>query len=242
MMTRPVVRAAVAAVAALLAVSCATQKNVDQQTFDKAPLFGMIYDEDNQPCVGVQIAVDGQPGGPMTDIRGRFVVPDLARGDHKLVASKTSYESLSTNVSFMTRTDVLHLTMVSFTQLLDRAQQSLSDLKWQDARTYLKRAQALDPEDAVLRYLYAIVSYRTGDYASAVQFLSAILDGPTPPSPAVYLFLADLHQNKLNDAPSAIADMESYLKLRADPDVEKRLAALKDTLAGQPSGTAAPTN
>jgi hypothetical protein len=235
-MRRPAALVVTAAVAALLAVSCASQKNVDQQTFDKAPLFGMVYDEDNQPCSGVYLTVDSQPG-PVTDIRGRFVVSDLARGDHRIVANKAGYEALSASVTFLNRTDVLHLTIVSFSQLLGMAEKSLSDLKWEDARGFLKRAEALDPGDAVLHYLYAVVAYRTGDYPGAVIFLKAILDGPTPPSPAVYLFLADLYQDKLSDAPNAIASLASYLKLRADPDVEKRLAALKDA---QPAGQAPP--
>ncbi len=243
-MRRPAALVVTAAVAALLAVSCASEKNVDQQTFDTAPLFGMVYDEDNQPCSGVELTVDNQPG-PVTDIRGRFVVPDLARGSHAIVASKKAYESLSTSVMFLNRADVLHLTIVSFPQLLDRARQSLSALKWEEARTFLERAQSLDPEDAVLRYLYAIVSFRTGDYPGAVVFLKAILDGPTPPSPAVYLFLADLYQDKLNDPANAISSLASSLKLRADPDVERRLAALKDAQAKQagdaaPAGQAAP--
>src|SRR5690348_15121099 len=69
-----------AAGTAMLLAACATQK-VEDPLFDKAPLFGMIYDADNQPCDGVQLTVDGVPG-PLTDIRGRFMIPDLTRGPH----------------------------------------------------------------------------------------------------------------------------------------------------------------
>jgi len=210
----------------LLFASCASYKQVDQQTFDTAPLFGMIYDEDNQPCAGVQLTVDGT-AGPVTDIRGRFVVPDLPRGDHGIVARKEKYEDLALSISFLNRTDVLHLTMTSFGQLLGSAQKSISDMRWSEAGGYLERAERLDGEDAVLRYLFAIVAWKTADFPRAVNYLTAILAAGTP-QPAVYLFLADIYQNDLDDPAKAIASLESYLRLRADPETAKRLGQLKD--------------
>ncbi len=239
------IKAASFALAVLLLASCASQKNIDQQTFDTAPLFGMIYDADNQPCPGVQLIVDGAPG-PVTDIRGRFVIPGLARGSHTIVARKASFEELSAKIDFLNRTDALHLTMTSFGQLLDLAQQSLSDMSWAEAGGYLARAAKLDPTDGLLRYFTAVLAYKKGDYAAAEQTLNAILASGTA-EPAVYLFLADLYQNNLNDVNKAISSLESYLKLRADPDAESRLAQLKasqakDQGAGTPSpaGGAAP--
>jgi hypothetical protein len=43
----------------------------------------------------------------------------------------------------------------------------------------------------------------------------------------VYLLLADIYEKNLNDISKAIANLEGYLKLRADPDVESRLQELK---------------
>jgi tetratricopeptide (TPR) repeat protein len=216
------------ALAVLALASCASQRNVDQQTFDTAPLFGMIYDGDNQPCAGVQLTVDGRPG-PVTDIRGRFVVPDLSRGEHTILAHKAGYEDLSTNVTFLSRTDALHLGMTSFDQLLDLARQSIADTRWKEAETYLSRAARIDPADGVLRYLDAVLAWKKGDFQSAESSLTSILDSGAA-EPAVFLFLADIYQNDLKDHAKAIASLESYLKLRADPDAESRLAGLK---AGQ---------
>jgi hypothetical protein len=216
--------------AAGLLVSCASQK-VEDPLFDAAPLFGMIYDADNQPCDGVQLTVDGVTG-PLTDIRGRFMIPDLTRGAHTITARKAGYEDLTATVSFQYRTDVLHLQITAFPQLLEMAQASLADQRWGEAQSYLDRAQKLDAQDSVLRYLFAVLSYKTGNYAAAADALNLIVAGGSR-EPAVYLFLADLYQKNLGDPARAIDNLEAYLKLRADADVEKRLQDLKAAQAKQ---------
>jgi tetratricopeptide (TPR) repeat protein len=211
--------------AALLGVSCASQHERDRLAFDAAPLFGMVYDEENQPCAGVRLSVDGSEG-PLSDVRGRFIVPDLARGEHRLVARKDGYEDLSVDFAFLERTDVLHLRMTSFDQLLGMAQEALQEARFGDAEACLTRAQRLDPADAVLRYLFALHAWKTGKFLEAVGHLNAIASAGGR-QPAVLLLLADLYERNLGDRAKAIENLEAYLALRSDPDVERRLEALR---------------
>ena len=220
--------------AVLLVASCATQKGADPMAFDKAPLFGMIYDADNQPCAGVQLAVDGADG-PMSDIRGRFVVPDLARGQHSMEARKDGFERLAVTVTFLNKTDVLHLQMTSFDQLLAMARAAFTDKRWGDGEGYLRRAENLNPTDSVLRYLFAVDAYRTGAFSTAVDYLDLITESDGQ-KPAVLLLLADIYEKGLADPRKAIANLEAYLKLRDDPEVQKRLDALKARVQAGPGG------
>ncbi len=211
--------------AVLLAGSCASQQGGLAADFDAAPLFGMVYDGQNQPCAGVGIEVDGVEG-PRSDLRGRFVIPGLARGEHRIAARKDGYEELIVTVPFLARTDVLHLRLTSFGQLLEAAQAALRDGRLADADALLARAQGLDADDALLRYLLALHAWKVGDFPSAVSRLEAMLaaDGPQP---AVLLFLADIHERDLDNPAKAIANLEAYLALRADPDAERRLGAIR---------------
>jgi hypothetical protein len=211
--------------AALLAASCASQKGTDPMSFDKAPLFGMIYDADNQPCPGVQLEVDGS-SGPMSDIRGRFVLPDLSRGQHTITARKSGFEQLAVDVLFLNKTDVLHVQMTSFGQLLEMAQAAFADKRWSEGEGFLRRAEKLDPTDAVLRYLLAVDAYRTGAFSTAVDYLN-LITASEGQQPAVLLMLADIYEKDLPDPQKAIANLEAYLKLRDDADLQKRLEALK---------------
>jgi tetratricopeptide (TPR) repeat protein len=214
--------------AVLILAACASQKKDDVLFFDKASLMGMIYDEDSQPCAGAQLLVDGK-SGPITDIRGRFLLPDLARGEHTIAVKKDGYEELSARVVFLNRTDVLYLHVTSFGQLLARAETSLDDRKWDDAAEFLARAEKLKKDDSVLLYLQAILSYRTGKHAEAVSYLTRILDQGIA-EPYVYLFLADVYEKGLGEPDKAVTSLEIYLTKRADADVEKRLAALKEKM------------
>lgn len=213
-------------VVALLGVSCTSQRARDGLAFDAAPLFGMVYDEENQPCAGVRLSVDGREG-PLSDVRGRFVVPELTRGEHNLVARKDGYEDLTVSITFLERTDVLHLRMTSFDQLLGMAQEALQDARFGDAEAYCARAERLDPSDAVLRYLFALHAWKTGQFAAAVGHLKAIVSAGGK-QPAVLLFLADLYERNLGDREKAIESLEAYLVLRSDPDAEQRLKALRE--------------
>lgn len=208
-----------------LVTSCVSQKARDLLAFEAAPLFGMIYDSGNQPCAGVHIEIDGQ-SGPLTDIRGRFVIPDLARGEHIVVARMAGYEDLVANISFVSRADVLHLQMTSFNQLLEMAQAALGEMRWADAEGFLKRAEKLDATDAVLRYLLAVHAFKTGRYSSAVTYLKAINDAGQSEA-AVLLFLADIYEKYLDDIPEATSNLEAYLRLRDDPEIRRRLENLK---------------
>jgi tetratricopeptide (TPR) repeat protein len=218
--------------AALLLASCATPQKKNPLSFDKAPLFGMIYDEDNQPCAGARLIIDGVEGkgetGLVTDIRGRFVLPDLPPGEHHLVARKEGYEELSAKIVFLNSTDALFLRMVSFGQLLTNAEKALEERKWEQAGDFLARAGKLDPGDSVFLCLQAVKAYRTGCYPEAVGFLNGILESGIH-EPSVYLFLADIYEKKLCDQEKAIENLQLYLGKRADSDVEQRLAELKAT-------------
>ena len=213
----------------VLIVSCASQDAGDPRQFEKAPLFGMMYDEDNQPCSGVNLLLDGATSagnGIVTDVRGRFVLPGLSRGEHAVVARKDGYEELSVKIQFLNRTDVLFLRMVSFGQLLADAEKALEDRRWDQAEGFLARAEKLDARDAALLYLRAVRSYKAGSHADAAMYLHRLLEEGIR-EPAVYLFLADLYERHLSDRQKAIENLELYLARKADDEAQKRLAALK---------------
>jgi hypothetical protein len=215
---------------ALLLAECASEGKNDGRAFQKAPLFGMMYDEENQPCAGVRLAVDGATSekdtGLVTDIRGRFMLPALSRGEHSLVASKEGYEQLTVKILFLNSTDVLFLRMVSFGQLLAKAEKALEDRKWADAESFLARAEKLDAGDSVLSFLRAVKAYRTQKFSEAVDLLNGLLAKGVK-EPSIYLFLADIYEKKLGDQQKAISSLEAYLARKSDAEVERRLAALR---------------
>lgn len=241
MSTRLLLRAGCAvfclAVTALLFASCASVSKRAPLTFKSATLFGMVYDHDNRECANVRLVLDGKDHST-TDINGRFVLPDLAPGVHKLLATKAGYEPLEVVFDFSSPTQVLYLKMYSFDELLKQAELALGQEQWQLAQRYLKRAAGVTSHDAVLSYLYAILALKEKDYRGAARRLEALVASGTE-DPSVYLFLADLYQYRLAKPALAVRALESYLKLANDPGVETRLQALQRKTAKKQKGTGA---
>ena len=230
--------AAIGIVGALL-FSCASRDAADPSRFEKADLFGMIYDEENQPCPGVMLRVDGKSSGPadepVSDIRGRFVIPGLSRGEHSVTARKVGFEEVSTTILFLNRTDVLFLRMVSFAQLLGKAEKALEERRWGEADDLLARAERLDPGSSVLVYLKAVAAYKTGHAEDAADQLAGLVQKGIH-EPAVYLFLADVYEHGLADVPQAIQVLEQYLAFRADEAALRRLESLRSREAAAREG------
>lgn len=222
----------------LALTACATTEKKDMFYFDQAPLMGMIYDEDSQPVPGAQVSVDGRKG-PMADIRGRFVLPDLARGTHTITIAKNGFEELTSQIEFLNKSEALYLRMISFGQLLAKAETALNDRKWSDADGYLVRAEKLTPQDPVLLYLKAVRAYRTESYNDAESQLTKIINSGFA-EPYVYLFRADVYEKGLNQPEKAIGDLTTFLNKRYDADVEKRLEDLKARVGQKPAAAPSP--
>ena len=216
--------AALIALSILLLASCATASNQDPFRFERAPLFGMIYDLDNKACAGISVTLD-RTQNATSDIDGRFVLLALKPGPHTLSASGAGYETVELSFNFMSRRQVLYLKMVSFDQLLAQAQDALDRKKWKEAEALLQRAAAIRDSDTVLVYLRAILEYQQGDAARAAARLESLAVGGTT-IPYVYLFLADLYEYSLGKPGLAAKALSTYLEQKDDPEARKRLDAL----------------
>lgn len=218
-----------AAALALAAVTglgaCLSKAATDIQAFDKAPLFGMVYDGRNEPCQGARIDVDGA-AGPSTDLSGRFTVQDLPRGAHAIGVSKPGYERLEVAFEFSDKSQVLYLKVTSLEQLLSRLEDALAQRKLAEAGSLVTRAEAVNASHTDVRYLKAVYLLKSGEAAAAAAMLEQLLvDGERVP--ALYLTLADIHQYSLGDKEKARTALTAYLRLQEDSQARARLEALR---------------
>lgn len=206
---------------ALIAVSCASMRP------DKAslPLFGMVYDRGNLPVSNALVLVDGKPQAT-TDANGRFGLGGFKYGTYDLEFRKEGYETLSTWVDYASVTQVLYVKMVSTDQLLGQAQAAITERRWAEALSLLDRAERTRPGAPATLYLKAVVLFRSGDAEGARDILEGLLKEEYR-EPAIYLLLADIHERRLADVAAAAVQLRAYLRLRYNPEVEKRLAQLE---------------
>lgn len=195
------------------------------QAFDKAPLFGMVYDGRNEPCQGARIDVDGA-AGPSTDLSGRFTVPDLARGPHAIAVSKQGYERLDVAFDFTDKSQVLYLKVTSLEQLLSRLEEALAQRNLGEAGALVARAEAVKASHTDVRYLKAVYLLKSGEPGQAAALLEQLIaEGER--APALYLTLADVYQYALLDADKTKAALTAYLRLQEDSQARSRLEALR---------------
>jgi len=212
----------------LLVASCKTLKKDDLMEFGSAPLLGMVYDYDNQPCQDTQIVIDNEEE-TISDINGRFIFNNLSRGEHYIVAKKKGYETLSFSFRFVNRSQVLYLKMISFHQLLREIENAIENSNWVDAESFIRRAEALKKNDPVQQYLKAIYFNETGNPEEAVQTLLAIIKNGHK-EPIIYLTLSDIYQYRLNNIPEALKYLQEYLKLEEDREMQKRFEKMKEEI------------
>jgi len=126
--------------------SCLTKDRTASMEFADAPLFGMVYDFDNQPCSGALIVLDDEEG-PQTDINGRFVIGHLPRGEHKVQVKKEGYEELNTNFKFSNKNQVLYLRVISFNQLLRKTEYALEKKRLKETGELIQRVEAINADE-----------------------------------------------------------------------------------------------
>ena len=167
----------------LLFLSCATSKNsiID---FKKAPLYGMIYDLNNNPLSGVLIKIktehnttaetdpeeDNIVRQAISDINGRFVIPNLKKGNHTLFSSLEDFEKMQLEFAFLNRTRVMYLKMVSLNNLLQYAEDALGKKEYKEAGEMLKRAAVLKPEVPQMLYLKAVLFFKEQQPEQAEEY------------------------------------------------------------------------
>ena len=213
---------------ALACISCITEKD-DYREFGTAPLFGMVYDRDNQPCSNVHISVDGEERS-ISDINGRFIIAKLSKGSHTVSAYKERYEPLEISLDFLNKSQVLYLQIISFDQLLAKAEQSLERRDYLATEAALERARTLVSDDPVLHYLSAVLLRKTSEYQRAVDQLEDMLDRGNR-NPAVYILLADILQYDMEDYEAAREYLGLLLEIRPEKSIEQRIEEIAQSEA-----------
>ncbi len=215
------------AVIALLCIAisaCATGASSDPYAFETAQLYGMIYGQDNEPVSGALLLVNGEPG-PTSDLEGRFVLPDLARGDHVVSISKNGYEPTEVSFQFLNQTQVLYLRMRSIDDIIRTAEQAVRESQLDRAAELIDRALEVDPHHADARFLLAALMMRQSLFVRAEEILLSLLEDGTS-APEVRIALADLYQYGLGDAERAAAQLRNVFSQRPSDELQERIDAL----------------
>lgn len=139
-------------------------------------LHGIVFDGDGAALPGVAVRVDSaiadEPSLVYSDVRGRFVVAEVAHGRVVVAADKAGYEPVRTEASFLEATQIVYLRMRSARELVVDAERLLAAGRATTAIATSRRALEIDPEDPIVRYSCAALAARAGAYEEARTMLA----------------------------------------------------------------------
>lgn len=150
---------------------CATSDDRLPTEFETARLFGMVYGSDNQPVIGVRLTLDGAFLAE-SDIEGRFLFPEVSRGEHVLVAEKAGYERLEFPFTFQNQAQVIHLRIASYDSLVLLLEDAFEDKAWGRADRLIERLTAIDGDSPELLYLTALRYYLADETERTRQLIT----------------------------------------------------------------------
>lgn len=216
----------------LILFSCKTNK--DESFFESSDLPGMIYDADNRPCDKVSIEAYGidEEGNEeyiltvSSDINGRFTLRGLSRSSYKIKAYREGYESISTELYYSSRLDVLYLKIYSQKQILTMATDLLEQRRFGNVEELLIRSYGVNSLDPYHLYLNGVFLYEKEKYKEALKSLVDIVDQGYR-FPYVHLLMADIYQYKLHDDTRALEQLNRYMNLYDDSEVVLRMKELE---------------
>ena len=208
-------------------LSCKTAGDLNPSDFREAPILGMIYGFDNLPIDDAEVVLDDSVS-VRTDIHGRFIIDEVARGEHHLVVTKEEYETIDITFVFSSRNQVLYLNMISFDSLLEEIESALLEEETEEAGLYLERAAKINEKDPRLLYLKGVSMARQKRYEEAVEVISELKEKYRT-APHIILFLAEIYDKGLGNREIAKLVLEEFLALLENEEVRNALMTLSET-------------
>ena len=213
---------AAATLIVFLIVACETTPPTD---FESAALLGMIYSLTSRPVPNMKIVLDDERT-IRSDIEGRFIFTDVAKGQHTIVASLENYEPIIYSFSFTDRTQVLHLIAVSLTDLVDKFEQAISKRNWNEGESLAARIEAVNPEYPDYLYLQALSAHVRGDRQTSLAYLQQLNELGI--SSLWIDRLRDLSEEELAERPQPSVSVDAIIT-PVDPDAPSTDAATLDS-------------
>jgi thioredoxin-like negative regulator of GroEL len=131
---------------------------------------GMIYDFSNRPVsyCAVSLSVLFKS---TTDINGRFTLPKVPAGVYKITGEKKGFETYTEELAVRQRGQIVYIRIPSQSQLLEMADDALTNNDVTAAEQLLHRAYQIDQNNIEMLFYYAAVKFRQREYDAAIQYL-----------------------------------------------------------------------
>ena len=148
--------------------------------FESAPFLGMVYTSENAPCNGatIQLLKSGkakEKAEVKSDINGRFMLPDVPKGVHRIRVFKAGYEPSTISFDFADPTQVFYTQLLSLSQILGETEKSLDARRWKEAEEWLIQARQIDSRSGEVLFLEAVLYVSTEQIDKAQKVIKRMI-------------------------------------------------------------------
>jgi len=207
--------------ALLLLFNCMACESFNPAYFNTAPLLGVVYDGTSLGVQGFKITLDDTVC-VYTDINGKFIVPELSKGAHRLKAEKQSYETLAFSFDFSSRTEILYLSSRSSKDYLGLAEDAVKKGFYDKAKKYIQQSLALADQSIFAQFLEALIDIHVKDFVSAYRNILKLLKSDLHET-AIYLLALDLAELSPEYREHLLAEIKKIPGIRQNSRISEAL-------------------
>ncbi len=153
---------------------CTSIEETADNKFVTAPLMGMLYTSEGLAADEVKIFIDGKAAA-VSDINGRFVIPEAEKGRHHFEFRKEGMETLTTELDFRNPAQILYASMIPLDEILEKLEEALKQNRMADAGNLIKRGSAVKEDDPRIEYLRIVYLVKKGKLDTASERVMELL-------------------------------------------------------------------
>lgn len=135
-------------------------------------VHGMVYDYENRPVAGYNLAFGGYK--TRTDVSGRFSIPSMPLGSYNVIGKMEGYESYLAVITIGSKTDIVYIRIASFSDVINMTENALSANDNCSAEKYASRALCIDSDNNLGLFYLAVIKFRLQCFTESKTILEGI--------------------------------------------------------------------
>jgi tetratricopeptide (TPR) repeat protein len=209
--------------------SCSSNKMIlkrDNLTY--YTLIAKVFNGENRACDSVHIHLRNgkrKEYNSYTDVTGRAIFQDLDFGSYHVELSKKGYESIAFDFEYLSEGQSLYGKLYSAEQLLRMGRKKMDLGEWEEALSFIERAEKIEKEEWEILFLKAIILWKQERIEEAGQLFLSLNQERLPA--AMLLFYGDLLQYDWEDPERAYQILLLVNKKQKSIELKTRLEQLK---------------
>lgn len=215
----------------LILTSCQSSQFLRYRGSKYYPVIAKVFNGQLKACEGVEVTLideDGKTQVAYTDVTGKALFSKVKLGSYIVEMKKEDYEFVRFTFELQRPDQSLYGRLYSFDTLINECQTLMDEHKWDEALTYIDRAEQIGSDDDITTFLKAVIFWKTNKILEASIILEQLYEHDVLMPEPMLLFLADIYQYDLENFDLAKEKLEILYNQNSNEDIRQRLLSLNE--------------